>query len=78
MTLNKKRYFRQKSNAVCTLILFYFKVIKHEINIFLFPQKKNQNNIKKKVATMQPLATFPSKGKSSIFNLKNFREKLYR
>jgi hypothetical protein len=38
---------------------------------FLFPQKKNQNNLKKQVATMQPLFTFPSKGSESIFNCKN-------
>jgi hypothetical protein len=45
MTLNKKRFFRQKSYAVYTLIFFDFKVIKHVINIFLLPQKKNQINI---------------------------------
>jgi hypothetical protein len=36
----------QKSNAVFTLIFFYFKAIKHVINIFLFPQKKSKQSIK--------------------------------
>jgi hypothetical protein len=76
MTLNKKSNFRQKSNAVYTLILFYFKVIKHVINISFISSKKNQNNLKKQVATMQPLFTFPSKGSKSIFNLKQFLMKV--
>jgi hypothetical protein len=76
MTLNKKSYFRQKSNAVYTLILFYFKVKKHVINIFLFPQKKIKTIYKKQVATMQPLSPFPSKGSKSIFNLKQFSRKV--
>jgi hypothetical protein len=75
MTLNKKRYFRKKSNAVYTLILFDFKVIKHVINIFLFPQKKIKTIYKKQVATMQPLSTFPSKGSESIFNCKKISRK---
>jgi mRNA degradation ribonuclease J1/J2 len=75
---HKKKYFMQKSNAVYTLILFYFKVIKHVINIFFISSKKNQNNLKKQVAIMQPLYTFPSKGSKSTFNLKKIREKLYK
>jgi hypothetical protein len=35
MTLNKERYFRQKCNAVYTLILFNFKVIKRAMNNFI-------------------------------------------
>jgi hypothetical protein len=72
MTLNKKKYFRQKSKAVYTLILFYFKVIKHVINIFFYFHKINKNNLKKQVATMQPISTFTSKGSKAIFNSKIF------
>jgi hypothetical protein len=71
MTLNKKRQFRQKSNAVYTLILFYLKVIKNVINVFFISSKKIKTIYKKQVATMQPISTFPSKGSESIFNCKN-------
>jgi hypothetical protein len=77
MTLNKKMYFRQKSNAVYTLILFYFKVIKHARNIFFISPEKNQNNLKKLVVIMQPFYTFLSKGSKSIFNFKKIFEKSY-
>jgi hypothetical protein len=37
---------------------------------FFYFLKKNQNNLKKQVATMQPLSTLASKGSKSNFNLK--------
>jgi hypothetical protein len=66
----------QKSNAVYTLILFYFKVKKTRNKCFFYFLKKNQNNLKKQVPTMQPLFTFPSKGSGSIFSLKKFSRKV--
>jgi hypothetical protein len=63
MTLNKKRCFRQKSNAVYTFNLILFQCHKTRNNyFFLISSKKNQNNLKKQVATMEPISTFPSKG----------------
>jgi hypothetical protein len=77
MTLNKKRYFRKKSNAVYNLILFDFKVIKHVINIFLFPQKKIKTILKNRLQQCNHYTLFRLKVLSQFLIVKKFREKLH-
>ena len=61
-----QRYFGQNCNAFYTLILFYFKSIKHVLNSFFISSKYNQNTLK----TDNNPTTFQSNGSKPFFNLK--------
>jgi hypothetical protein len=76
MTLNKKIYFRKKSNNVYTLIFILFQSHKTRNKYFFISSKKIKTIYEKQVATMQPLSTFPSKGSESIFNCKKISRKV--
>jgi hypothetical protein len=56
----------QKSNAVYTLIFFYFKVIKHVKIFFLFPQKKSKQSIKNRLQQCNQYPLFRLKVQSQL------------